>query len=449
MATTYVSVIGLAFGDCGKGRFVDELCARLGAHTVARFNGGGQAAHNVMRADGRHHIFAHFGAGTLIPGTRTVLTAPVVVHPLGLLRENEYLERLGIFDAPERMTIDARCAFTTPYLQAAGRLRELLRHEIHGSCGIGFGETVRLHREQPELSVTFGDLVATKTNLCLERLEAQRLALLAELEGDGPAAKAEGAERERKLLGNPALAAEWLEKVKPLIARVKPASADEVASRLAAPGAVVFEGAQGLLLDEDFGFHPHTTWSRITPTTVEAVLEDLGLRPQVRHLGVIRAYLTRHGEGPFPTECPTLAAVPEPHNPETDWQGPFRRGHPDAVLLRYALEAAGGKFSGLLLSHLDIFETQRQLRWCEAYATDRGRIDTLPVASRPDLEHQERLTRELSAARPVYAEGTLGSAEELIARFESTAGLPMALGSCGPLPGQIREGDTSLLARTG
>lgn len=444
MDTTYVSVIGLAFGDCGKGRFVDELCARLGAHTVARFNGGGQAAHNVMRADGRHHIFAHFGAGTLIPGTRTVLTAPVAVHPLGLLRENEYLERLGIFDAPERMTIDARCALTTPYLQAAGRLRELLRHEIHGSCGIGFGETVRMHRERPELSVTFGDLSTTRRELCRERLEAQRQVLLAELAGDGPAAKAEGAERERRILGNPALADEWLEKLKPLVARVKPASADEVASRLAAPGVVVFEGAQGLLLDEDFGFHPHTTWSRITPIAVEAVLADLGLPTAVRHLGVIRAYLTRHGEGPFPTESAELTSLPEPHNPETDWQGPFRRGHPDAVLLRYALAAAGGKFSGLLVSHLDIFEKGHRTRWCEAYETSQGRVDHLPLATSPDLGHQEKLTRELAAAHPLYAEGTIGSAEELIARFEETSGLPVVLGSRGPLPGQIREGHTSL-----
>ena len=444
MDTTYVSVIGLAFGDCGKGRFVDELCARLGAHTVARFNGGGQAAHNVMRADGRHHIFAHFGAGTLIPGTRTVLTAPVVVHPLGLLRENEYLERLGIFDAPERMTIDDRCAITTPYLQAAGRLRELLRHEIHGSCGIGFGETVRMHRERPELSVTFGDLLATRRAFCRERLEAQRQLLLAELAGEGPASKAEGAERERRILGNPGLADEWLEKVKPLVARVKPASIDEVASRLSAPGAVVFEGAQGLLLDEDYGFHPHTTWSRITPAAVEAVLGDLGLPPRVRHLGVIRAYLTRHGEGPFPTESPELTAVPEPHNPETDWQGKFRRGHPDAVLLRYALAAASGKFSGLLVSHLDIFEMGYPTRWCEAYNTRQGHVDRLPLVNSPDLGHQERLTRELAAARPLYAEDTIASAEELIARFEATSGLPVVLGSRGPLPGQTREGHTSL-----
>lgn len=84
-ATRLVSVIGLAFGDCGKGLFVDYLCRRWHAHTVVRFNGGGQAGHNVVLPDGRRHTFSQFGAGAFVRGTATVLAHPVVIHPGALL----------------------------------------------------------------------------------------------------------------------------------------------------------------------------------------------------------------------------------------------------------------------------------------------------------------------------------------------------------------------------
>ncbi len=161
LSTRYVSVIGLFFGDCGKGRFVDELCGRLGARTVVRYNGGAQAGHNVLRADGRHHVFSSFGAGTFHPGARTLLAAPVVIHPGGLLREAEALgRRKGCPTRWRGSPIDARCRVTTPFLQAAGRLRERARPPKgrHGSCGIGFGETVRLGLEHPEASLHYAEL---------------------------------------------------------------------------------------------------------------------------------------------------------------------------------------------------------------------------------------------------------------------------------------------------
>ncbi|WP_426114859.1 adenylosuccinate synthetase [Massilia sp. PWRC2] len=143
-ATRLVSVIGLAFGDCGKGLFVDYLCRLWHAHTVVRFNGGGQAGHNVVLPDGRRHTFSQFGAGAFVAGTCSVLAYPVIVHPGALLVEHEYLRRCGVDDALARLLIDARCRVTTPFHQAAGRLRELARGDAaHGSCGVGVGETVR------------------------------------------------------------------------------------------------------------------------------------------------------------------------------------------------------------------------------------------------------------------------------------------------------------------
>jgi adenylosuccinate synthase len=102
-----VSVIGLAFGDCGKGLFTDYLCRAKSAHTVVRFNGGAQAGHNVVLPDGRHHTFSQFGAGTFNPGVATVLSAPIVVHPTALLVEEIYLQRAGVSDTLDRLFIEA------------------------------------------------------------------------------------------------------------------------------------------------------------------------------------------------------------------------------------------------------------------------------------------------------------------------------------------------------
>ena len=99
MATRLVALIGLGFGDCGKGLFTDFLTRHWNAHTVVRFNGGAQAGHNVVLPDRRHHTFSQFSAGTLVPGVCTVLAYPVVVHPGALLIEHAALQRLGCLNS--------------------------------------------------------------------------------------------------------------------------------------------------------------------------------------------------------------------------------------------------------------------------------------------------------------------------------------------------------------
>lgn len=444
MSTRYWSVFGLGFGDCGKGRFVDELCPRLVAHTVVRYNGGGQAGHTVVRADGRAHTFAHFGAGTFHPGVATLLAAPMVIHPLGLLGEAGQLRTLGLGDPLKRLAIDARCRLITPYLQAAGRLRELrLGTAGHGTCGIGFGETVRLDLESPELTLTYGELA--DENICRDRLEAQRQTLVpgfADLTADDPRLA-----RERAAFVDTGLAERWLELCRPLRQQVPALCRERVRTLLTRPGAVLFEGAQGLLLDEDHGFHPHTTWSRVGPAAAEAVLTDAGIEAGITHLGVLRSYLTRHGAGPFPTHDPRLDALPEPHNVATGWQGLFRRGHPDLVLLRYALLAAP-RLAGLLISHLDAVGRNPQLHWCDAYLADaggaaEGLVERGPGgevrAIRPaaDLAGQTELARFLGTAHPRYEARPIADAAEWVERAAAIAGVPILLQSFGPLPGQV------------
>jgi hypothetical protein len=123
-------------------------------------------------------------------------------------------------------------------------------------------------------------------------------------------------------------------------------------------GPCVFEGAQGVLLDEWRGFHPYTTWSTTTFDNVAASARRLPAR-------VLRCFTTRHGAGPMVTEDARFALV-DPHNPTGPWQGAFRVGHFDAVAHRYALEVAGG-VDGLALTHLDVAAATPSLRICRSY----------------------------------------------------------------------------------
>ncbi len=434
-ATHYVSLLGLGFGDCGKGRFTDHLCGVLPAHTVVRFNGGAQAGHNVVLADGRHHTFSQFGAGSFHAGVGTVLASPVVVHPTALRVEEAALRRVGVQDAFSRLLVDARCRVTTPFHQAAGRLREWKRGEgAHGSCGVGVGETVRHALASPDEALHYGDLLHPAR--ALEKLEASRTALLREF---AAAASLHGdAAQELAMLRDDSLAQRWLDAVAPCLAQSPPAGADRIAERLARPGTVVFEGAQGVLLDEWRGFHPHTTWSTVSTAAVEAVLRDVGIGACVQHLGVLRSYLTRHGAGPLPTHDHALdALLAEPHNADEGWQGVFRRGHPDAVLLRYALEAVG-KLDGLVASHLDAVEGAG-LRWCAGYrGADGSRMNALRCSEVPDLEHQQALTQRLYAAQPLYEPGTIATPQEWIERVEALSGLGVRYGAFGPTRDTVR-----------
>ena len=351
-ATRYASVLGLGFGDCGKGRFTDAV---------------------------------------------------------------------GVHDALAQLTIDAQCRVTTPYHQAAGRLRELLRGaETHGTCGVGVGETVRHALAKPDEALRYGDLPRGP----VDKIQAIRETLLAEL---SPQCDEVAACRdELAVLRDEKLAEKWMTSARALARHCPPATAGELAARLRRPGCGLFEGAQGVLLDEWRGFHPHTTWSSTTTAAVERVAARFGICERIEHYGVLRSYLTRHGAGPLPTHDESLDALPEPHNHNDGWQGRFRRGHPDAVLLHYALDAVGN-LTGLLISHLDVFDGGMALKWCERYvATGR-----LPLSDGEDLNHQLALTRLLGEARPEYASEDIRSAPALLERIASVTTLPVVLRSYG------------------
>ena len=321
----------LGFGDSGKGTLTDTLVERLGAGWVVRFNGGAQAGHNVVLADGRHHTFSQFGAATFQPGVRTFLSRYMVIHPGGLLEEARALSKKGVPDAMERLHIDPEARVITPFHQAANRLREVLRGEArHGSCGLGVGETMHHSLEYAGEGVVASDL---RDRSVLKR----KLARIQQRYWS------EFRPRRRELAEYP-LAKSELETLESADAsELFRTQAEVVAGRVGEErprsGVVVFEGAQGVLLDEWRGFHPYTTWSTCTFDNALDLLSEWG--GQAVRLGVIRSYLTRHGAGPFPTEDVDLKLA-EAHNAWGPWQEGFRRGWLDLNLLRYAIEAGCG-----------------------------------------------------------------------------------------------------------
>ncbi|MFI0482135.1 adenylosuccinate synthetase [Actinomadura sp. 9N215] len=435
----HVIVVDLGFGDAGKGTVVDHLCS-VPAGTgrpvaaVVRFNGGAQAAHNVVTADGRHHTFAQFGSGTFTPGVRTHLSRFMLVDPLALAAEADHLRALGVADALDRLTVDRDALLTTPYHRAANRARESARGAArHGSCGMGIGETVSYSLANPS-APRVGDCLAPA------RLR-RRLSELRDWYRDTFPSGEDVPDADACAGAFTAFAD-----------RVEIVGAGHLRALLSS-GDVVFEGAQGVLLDEWHGFHPYTTWSTTTFANAETLLAEAG-EPggSATRLGVLRAYMTRHGPGPFVTEDPALTAdLPDPHNAAGRWQGAFRVGHLDAVALRYALDVTGG-VDGLAVTHLDVAGARPDLRVCLSYELDRayeidspvttdradghdggrvGRLETGP----PDLDRQAALTRRLLTARPVYA--PLGRAEETI---EDVLGAPVVLRSYGPAAGDKRPG---------
>lgn len=304
---------------------------------------------------------------------------------------------------------------------------------------MGVGETVRQALAEPASALRYGDLL--RPAHALEKLESLRLSLQRAITGTGgigDAALRPSAAQELSVLGDASLAGRWLAAAAPCLRQSPPASTDAIAARLARPGTVLFEGAQGVLLDEWRGFHPHTTWSTISTQAVEAVLRDLGIGAPVEHLGVLRSYLTRHGAGPLPTHDPRLdARLAEPHNADEGWQGAFRRGHPDALLLRYALDAVG-PLDGLLVSHLDAI-ARVHLRWCTGYRTgDGAALASLPQGPAFDLAHQQALTRQLDAVRPVFEPHHIASAQAWVERAEALSGLPVRHGAFGPTRDAVR-----------
>ena len=320
-------VIGAQFGDEGKGKISDYYAAAFGTEgIVARFNGGAQAGHTVVTPDGLRHVFSHIGSGAFA-GAATFLSRFFVSNPILFLREIEVLATKGIRPL---VYVDPQSPVTTPYDMMINQISERERGTgRHGSCGIGFGETIERNLT-PAYALTVGDLddVGTLT----AKLDAIRRvyapARLARL-GFG-----EAFARNTGLFLSDAILEHFVEDTRCFL-RATTVTDIQTATH---GRRLLFEGAQGLLLDQDRGFFPHVTRSNTGLHNVLALADDLGLeRLEVTY--VTRAYLTRHGAGPLPHELPEkpYPGVTDATNVPNAYQGVLRFAWLDLDLLQRAI----------------------------------------------------------------------------------------------------------------
>lgn len=388
---------GLLFGDEGKGTTVDYLVRKFEAHTVVRYNGGSQAGHNVVTPEGLHHCFAQFGSGTLVSETLTYLSQFMFVDPLRLISEWEILTEKGIKDALERLIISDQCPVITPFHKFAGQLRELARGTSRfGSCGLGVGEAISDYSSTPEECLIIRDLAIpdivegklrrlqkNKTIVAESILKTVKTVRSADLESCFEEIRSESLwERCCRSYQN---FSEFPIKFD------DGALLKEILDR---PGSIIFEGAQGALLDRSFGFKPFVTKSDCTFANAEKIL--FSFRGKIIKLGVMRAYATRHGNGPLVTEDGWLVEkLSDPHNVEGDWQGKFRVGWFDLVALKYGFDILQ-KLDGVVLTNFDRIQNLDFMKVCVAYLTREGKnIKELSFEgnSQTDL---------ISSCRPVY-----------------------------------------------
>jgi adenylosuccinate synthase len=428
------AVTDLGFGDSGKGTITDALVRHEDASLVVRYNGGAQAAHTVVDSEGIKHTFAHVGSGSLVTGVDTFLSRHMLIHPLAFLREQKELAGIGVTDIAERVYIDGSALVTAPYHMAANRIREYLRGQgRHGSCGLGIGETV-------EDRLEYGDEVLVMADLLNEDLLGQKLEWVRRIKQQQLEEGIAELNRQDNLPDSMLTALDQLysddeleasiEMYAYMARMVQVVDGDYLGTRLHVDdGVVVFEGAQGVLLDQDWGFHPHTTWSTTTSENARDLLEEADFDGETTVLGVMRAYQTRHGAGPLPTESAELSLLlQDPHNPTNAWQGAFRFGWLDLCLLRYALEA-DGHIDGLAITCLDQLELMNGPRIGCRYSLDGSPFELLR-GDRYDLEEREVMGRRLAEVDVTY-EYAPSDPGKYVATIEERLGVPLVIASYG------------------
>lgn len=337
-------VLGLSYGDEGKGSTVDYLAHKFDAGLVVRYNGGSQAGHNVVTPDGRHHTFQQFGAGMFHPNCMTHLSRFMICNPMNMMEEEKHLREVGITDAWKRTTVDMQTLIATPFHR---ELNRVTTPQGTNSCGQGIGVCRDMHLTYGDKVLFAGDLYneeATRKKLrficdrVIERVQASDNYICGQsLPADNILCQPDATD----------LCWNWYKNWREYL-RLVPTS--YVQWLVNDAGTVIFEGAQGVLLDEKHGEPGYNTWTDCTFGNAERLLNEIGYTGRRIRVGVSRTYHTRHGAGPLPTEDPSLN-YPEPHN-EAGYQGNFRRGVFDYDLFSKALTVCGG-VDWLALNHID------------------------------------------------------------------------------------------------
>ncbi|MFA7664656.1 MAG: adenylosuccinate synthase [Burkholderiaceae bacterium] len=416
--TRNVVIIGTQWGDEGKGKLVDWLTGI--ARGVVRFQGGHNAGHTLV-IGGRKQVLRLIPSGILREDVTCYIGNGVVVSPTALMQEIDELEQAGV-SVRERLRIAGTASLLLPYHVALDQAREAQRGEAKiGTTGRGIGpayedKVARRGLRVQDLYDPAGFRARVEEVLDLHNFTLKHY-LGAEPVDGGQIVD------EALALG---------ERVRPMVADV-PAL---LAQAMARGEPLLFEGAQGALLDVDHGTYPFVTSSNCVAGAAAA---GAGVGPQALHrvLGIVKAYATRVGSGPFPTELhdevgKRLATVGKEFGSVTGRQR--RCGWFDAPALRRSVQLNG--IDGLVVTKLDVLDGLDTVRLCVAYEQDGERLELLPFGA-----------DQLARCTPVYEdmpgwhESTVGvqdwdrlplNARRYLERMATLAGVPIDLVSTGP-----------------
>jgi adenylosuccinate synthase len=404
-------VIGLTLGDEGKGTIVDYLATqREKPNAVVRFSGGVQAAHNVITPDGTHHTFAQLGSASF-QEVRTILSRYMLVDPFGLALENSiFYEKTG-YDALKTLLASENALMTTPIHAAINKKREILRGaNVHGSCGVGVGETQNYFNKVGWKAPKLADLLNPSI-------------LMVKLEYLLDYAMREVGDISDLIPSFNELKCSYLNFAEDKVINVV---SDDWISKELRKGYNIFEGSQGVLLDERRGFHPHTTWSTTTQERAQILLKEAGLA-KGNVIGVTRSYATRHGAGPMPSELTddeSVLSYPENHNTYGQFQGGWRIGDLDLPLLEYGTRANNG-VDEVAITHLDVPYKKA--------VTSYKELETIPTDYfNENRDQQENFLNKLNKAHESKVTVDIKSEEHLVELIEQACDAPCRIKSYGP-----------------
>jgi adenylosuccinate synthase len=411
-----VTVVGAQWGDEGKGKIVDWLCNR--ADVVVRFQGGHNAGHTLVVGNQTYKL-ALLPSG-VVQGKLSIIGNGVVVDPWHLIDEIARIEAQGVSISPQKLVLADNAALILPLHRDLDQAREAAASQKIGTTGRGIGPAYE--DKVGRRAIRVGDL-ADPDSLPpkIERLLAHHGAL-------------------RKGLGLPkadaaALLASLLEIAPKVLAYAQPAW--RVLDEAVKSGRrVLFEGAQGALLDVDHGTYPFVTSSN-TVAGQAAAGSGQGPKGPGYVLGIVKAYTTRVGEGPFPTELDDeigrhLSTVGKEVGVNTGRQR--RCGWFDAVLVRQTVTLNG--IDGIALTKLDVLDGLETLKVCVGYRIGEATYDYLPsglraqAAAEPIYEELQGWSETTQGARSF--KDLPANAVKYVRRVEELIGAPVALLSTSP-----------------
>jgi adenylosuccinate synthase len=415
-----VVVVGAQWGDEGKGKIVDVLAE--GADLVVRYQGGANAGHTVVKGDDEF-ILHQIPSGILHPATRCVIGNGVVLDPETLLKEMDELTARGI-QVEGRLLVSDRAHLVLPYHKLLDQATE--RTQRIGTTGRGIGPAYE--DKVARRGIRVGDLrhLDQTRTLVTERVaRANRVLAMMEVE-------------ER------ASAEEHVALIERLAPRMLPLAADTgklTWGTLRRGERVLLEGAQGALLDVDHGTYPFVTSSN---TTAGGAAVGAGIGPTAIDavLGVVKAYTTRVGNGPLPTEAAApngerLRELGDEYGATTG--RPRRCGWFDAVVVRYAVRVNG--LTHLAVTKLDVLDTFERLPVCSGYRIGSEVVDDMPADNEtlsqaaPIYEDLEGWCRPTSSARRLA--DLPPQARAYLDRIQDLVGTPIAYVSVGSRRDQI------------